>query len=42
MVNIQEAIQLYVDDLMDTGEAIPVNPELGILEHDAPTVVVNI
>jgi predicted RNase H-like HicB family nuclease len=42
MVNIQEAIQLYVDDLIETGEEIPVNPELGILEQDAPTVVVNI
>ena len=42
MMNIREAIELYVEDLIESGEAIPVDPVLGVQEKDAPSVVVNI
>ena len=42
LVNAQEAIQLYVDDLLEAGESIPVNPGQGIMERDTPSVVVNV
>ena len=42
LVNAQEAIQLYVDDLLEAGERIPVNPDQGIMERDTPSVVVNV
>ena len=40
-MNVQEAIQLYVDDLIEAGESIPVDPEKGVVERDTPSVVVN-
>ncbi len=42
LVNIQEAIELYVEDLLDSGETIQVDPELGVVERDTPSVVVNV
>ena len=42
MVNIQEAIELYVDDLLESGETIQVDPDKGIVERDTPSVVVNV
>lgn len=41
LANIQEAVELYVEDLLDAGEPIPVDPEKGAVEWPSPTVVVN-
>jgi len=40
--NIQEAVELYVEDLIESGEEIPVDPEKGIVELPSPSVVVNV
>ena len=42
LVNIQEAVELYVEDLIEAATSIPVNPENGVIERDTPSVVVNI
>ena len=42
LVNIQEAIELYVEDLLDSGETIQGDPDLGVAERDTPSVVVNV
>jgi predicted RNase H-like HicB family nuclease len=42
LVNIQEAVQLYIEDMLESGESIPVDPEKGITVQTAPSVVVNI
>ena len=42
LINIQEAVELYVEDLLEAANAIPVNPENGVIERDTPSVVVNI
>ncbi len=41
-MNVQEAVELYVEDLIETADGIPVDPEHGILELDTPSVVVNV
>ena len=38
--NIQEAVELYLEVLMEDGQDIPVDPIVG--EGDAPSVVVNV
>jgi predicted RNase H-like HicB family nuclease len=40
--NIQEAVELYVWDLIEAGEKIPVDPEKGVVELSSPSVVVNV
>ena len=42
LVNIQEAVQLYVEDLLEAANAIPMDPENGVIERDTPSVVVNL
>ena len=42
LVNIQEAIELYAEDLLDSGETIQGDPDLGVVERDTPSVVVNV
>ena len=42
LINIQEAIELYVEDLIESADAIPVDPEQGILELDTPSIAVNV
>jgi len=42
LVNIREAVELYVEDLLEAANSIPVNSENGVIERDTPTVVVNI
>ncbi|MBI4084074.1 MAG: type II toxin-antitoxin system HicB family antitoxin [Candidatus Lambdaproteobacteria bacterium] len=42
LARIQEAVLLYVEDLVEAGEPIPVDPEKGVTEHPAPSVVVNV
>jgi predicted RNase H-like HicB family nuclease len=39
--NVQEAVELYVEDLLDAGEPIPMDPEKGAVEWPSPAVVVN-
>ena len=42
LMNIQEAVELYVEDLIEGADGIPVDPEKGVLERDTPCVVVNV
>ena len=41
LVNVQEAIELYVEDLIEAGDLIP-DSEKGVVQRDAPSVVVNV
>ncbi len=41
LANVREAVELYVEDLLETGEPIPVDPEKGVVEWPSPSVVVN-
>lgn len=40
--NLREAVELYIEDLRDAGEPIPVDPEKGAIELPTPSVVVNV
>ena len=42
LTNIQEAVELYVEDLIGAGDSIPVDPEEGVVMRDTPSVVVNV
>jgi len=42
LANIQEAVDLYIEDLIENGEPIPVDPERGAIEMSSPSVVVNV
>ena len=42
LVNIQEAVELYVEDLIEAASPVPVDPEKGVFERDTPSVVVNV
>ena len=42
LANIKEAVELYVEDLRESGEPIPVDPDQGAIELSAPSVAVNI
>lgn len=42
LANIQEAVELYVDDLIESGDPIPIDPERGAVEWSSPSVVVNV
>jgi len=42
LTNVQQAVELYVEDLIEAGEAIPVDPEKGVIERSSPSVVVNV
>ena len=42
LANIREAIELYVEDLREAGEAVPVDPEQGVVEWPTPAVAVNV
>ncbi len=42
LANIREAIELYVDDLRESGEPVPVNAEQGAVEWPTPAVAVNL
>jgi predicted RNase H-like HicB family nuclease len=39
--NIREAIELYVEDLRESGESIPVDAAYGAVEWPTPAVAVN-
>lgn len=42
LTNIQEAVELYVEDLRESGESIPVNSEGSVLQLATPAVAVNV
>jgi predicted RNase H-like HicB family nuclease len=42
LANIREAVELYVEDLVETGETVPIDPELGVVELPSPSVAVNV
>ena len=42
LINIQEAVELYVEDMMETAGEISADPEKGVVELDTPSVVVNV
>lgn len=42
LTNIREAVELYVEDLRESGESIPVDPEGGALELPTPAVAINV
>ncbi len=42
LTNIQEAAELYIEDLIESGETIPVDPAKGVTELETPSVVVNL
>ncbi|PKB72642.1 MAG: hypothetical protein BZY75_06055 [SAR202 cluster bacterium Io17-Chloro-G7] len=42
LVNIHEAVELYVEDLLEAANSIPVDSENGVIERDTPSVAVNI
>ncbi len=41
LANIREAIELYVEDLSESGEPIPHDPAEGAIEWPTPAVAVN-
>ncbi|MBI4832796.1 MAG: type II toxin-antitoxin system HicB family antitoxin [Candidatus Lindowbacteria bacterium] len=40
--NIQEAVELYVEDLMERGECVTVSADKGIVEVHSPSVAVTV
>ena len=42
LTNIQDAAELYIDDLLESGEPIPIDPENGVTIRETPSVVVNL
>jgi predicted RNase H-like HicB family nuclease len=42
LANVREAVELYVEDLRESGSRIPVDPEPGGLEWPTPAVAVNL
>ena len=42
LVNIQEAAELYVEDLIQSNDSIPVDLENGVEQHDTPSVIVRL
>lgn len=39
---LEEAVELYLDDLREAGEPIPADPERGAMALPTPAVVVNL
>jgi predicted RNase H-like HicB family nuclease len=42
LANIKEAVELYVDDLRESGKPIPIDPEKGTEERSTPSVAINL
>jgi antitoxin HicB len=42
LANAREAVELYVQDLIEAGEPIPVDIDQGTIELPAPAVAVNV
>jgi predicted RNase H-like HicB family nuclease len=42
LTNIREAVELYIEDLRDSGKPIPLDPDQGAVEWSTPAVAVNV
>jgi len=42
LANVREAVELYLEDLRESGEPIPVDPARGAVEWPTPAVAVNL
>jgi predicted RNase H-like HicB family nuclease len=42
LTNVREAVELYVEDLIEAGERIPVDARKGVVVRSTPAVVVNV
>ena len=42
LANIREAIELYVEDVREVGQPIPLDPDRGALEWPTSAVAVNV
>ena len=42
LANIREAIELYLDDLREAGEAVPLDSQRDAFEWPSPAVAVNV
>lgn len=42
LANIREAVELFVEDLRESGQPIPHDPEGGAMEWPSPAVAVNV
>ena len=42
LVNIQEAAELYVEDLIESNDSIPVDLGNEVEQHDTPSVTVSL
>jgi predicted RNase H-like HicB family nuclease len=42
MANLREAIELYVEEIRESGSTLSTNPELGVLSLPSPSIAVNL
>jgi predicted RNase H-like HicB family nuclease len=42
LTNVREAVELYIEDLIEAGEPVPVDPKKGAEVRDQPSVAVNV
>ena len=42
LANVREAVELYVEDLIEAGEQIPLGSRKGVVVRSTPAVVVNV
>jgi predicted RNase H-like HicB family nuclease len=42
LVNVREAVELYVEDLIESGEDAPTRSRKGVVVRSTPAVVVNV
>ena len=42
LANVREAVELYVEDMLESGEQIPVRSRKGLVVRSTPAVVVNV
>jgi predicted RNase H-like HicB family nuclease len=42
LANVREAVELYVEDMIESGEQIPVGSRKGVVVRSTPAVVVNV
>jgi predicted RNase H-like HicB family nuclease len=42
LANVREAVELYVDELRESGQPVPLDPDLGSLEWPTPAVAINL
>ena len=42
LANVREAVELYLDELRESGQKVPIDPDQGALEWPTPAVAVNL